>query len=77
MIGKLKSEMISRRRVFSLLGLPIEMGFVAAPTLLTSSGAEAQTAGWNGHRGGAQVADSTLKPGGQIAKSAPPSSIPR
>jgi hypothetical protein len=36
-----KSEMIWRRRVFSLLGLPIGLGFAAAPTLLTSSGAEA------------------------------------
>src|SRR5215831_8172314 len=38
MIGKIRSEMISRRRVFSILGLPVALGLAAAPT----SGAEAQ-----------------------------------
>ena len=45
MIEKIKWEMISRRRTFSLLGLPVALGFASAPTALTSSGAEAQTAG--------------------------------
>ena len=44
MSTKIKSEMISRRRALSLLGLPVALG-VAAPTVLTSSGAEAETAG--------------------------------
>jgi len=42
MIGKITSEMISRRWALSLLGA---LGFVAAPTGLRSSNAEAQTAG--------------------------------
>ena len=42
MIGKITSEMISRRWALSLLGA---LGFVAAPTVLRSSNAEAQTAG--------------------------------
>jgi NTE family protein len=50
MIGK-TSEMISRRRMFSLLGLPIGFGLAAAPTVLASSGAEAQTAGVELERG--------------------------
>jgi len=44
-IEKIKWEMISRRRAFSLLGLPVALGFASAPTALTSSDAEAQTAG--------------------------------
>jgi hypothetical protein len=44
MSGKIKSEMISRRRALSLLGLPVALG-VAAPIVLTSSDAEAETAG--------------------------------
>jgi NTE family protein len=43
-IEKIKWEMISRRRAFSLLGLPVALGFASAATALTSSGAEAQTA---------------------------------
>ena len=42
MIGKIRSEMISRRWALSLLGA---LGFVAAPTVLRPSNAEAQTAG--------------------------------
>ena len=44
MSAKIKSEMISRRRALSLLGLPVALG-VAAPIVLTSSDAEAETAG--------------------------------
>ena len=40
------SEMISRRRAFRLLGLTVGLGFAAAaPPLLASSGAKAQTQG--------------------------------
>ena len=42
MIGKITSEMISRRWALSLLGA---LGFVTAPTVLRPSNAEAQTAG--------------------------------
>ena len=42
MIGKITSEMISRRWALSLLGA---LGFVAAPTVLRPSNAKAQTAG--------------------------------
>ena len=42
MIGKITSEMNSRRWALSLLGA---LGFVAAPTVLRPSNAEAQTAG--------------------------------
>ena len=42
MIGKITSEMISRRWALSLLGV---LGLVAAPTVLRPSNAEAQTAG--------------------------------
>ena len=42
MIGKITSEMISRRWALSLLGA---LGFVAAPTALRPSNAEARTAG--------------------------------
>ena len=41
MIGKITSEMISRRWALSLLGA---LGFVAAPTVLRPSNAKAQTA---------------------------------
>ena len=44
MIDKIKSK-ISRRRAFFLLGLPVALGFAAAPTVMMSSDAEAQTAG--------------------------------
>jgi hypothetical protein len=44
MSAKNKSEMISRRRALSLLGLPVALG-VAAPIVLTSLDAKAETAG--------------------------------
>jgi len=40
-----KSELISRRRVFSLLGLTAALGFAVPATVLTVSDAEAQTTG--------------------------------
>ena len=40
----IKSEMISRRKALSLMGLAAAFGLVAAPTVLTVSDAEAQTA---------------------------------
>jgi hypothetical protein len=42
---KLRSEMISRRGAFSLLGLGAALGLVVPTTVLTVSAAEAQTAG--------------------------------
>ena len=46
MSEKLNSEMISRRRACSLLGLVVALGFaVPTATVLTMSDAEAQTAG--------------------------------
>jgi Ni/Co efflux regulator RcnB len=39
------SEMISRRKALSLMGLAAAFGLAAAPTVLTASDAEAQTAG--------------------------------
>jgi hypothetical protein len=41
----IKSEMISRRKALSLIGLAAAFGLAAAPTVLTVSDAEAQTAG--------------------------------
>jgi len=41
----IKSEMISRRKAISLMGLAAAFGLAAAPTVLTVSDAEAQTAG--------------------------------
>ena len=40
----IKSEMISRRNALSLMGLAAAFGLAAAPTILTVSDAEAQTA---------------------------------
>jgi hypothetical protein len=40
-----KSEMISRRKALSLVGLAAAFGLAAAPTVVTVSDAEAQTAG--------------------------------
>ena len=40
----IKSEMISRRRALSLMGLAAAFGLAAASTVLTVSDAEAQTA---------------------------------
>jgi len=45
MTGKITSEMMSRRRVFSLLGLAAALGLAVPTTVLTVSDAEAQTAG--------------------------------
>ena len=39
----IKSEMISRRKALSLMGLAAAFGLAAAPTVLTVSDAEAQT----------------------------------
>ena len=44
MIEKIKSKMISRRRAFSLVGLPVAFGLASAPTVVMSPEAEAQTA---------------------------------
>src|SRR6476619_7176357 len=40
-----KSEIISRRKALSLMGLAAAFGLAAAPTVLTVSDAEAQTVG--------------------------------
>ena len=45
MSEKIASELISRRRAFSLLGLAAALGFALPTTVLTVSDAEAQTAG--------------------------------
>jgi len=45
MSEKIEMELISRRRAFSLLGLAAALGFVVPTTVLTVSGAEAETAG--------------------------------
>jgi hypothetical protein len=45
MTEKITSDMISRRRVFSLAGLAIALGFAAPTTVLVVSDAEAQTVG--------------------------------
>ncbi len=44
MSEKIKSEAISRRRAFSLLGLGVALS-LTVPTLLTVSDAEAETVG--------------------------------
>jgi hypothetical protein len=41
----IKSEMISRRKALSLIGLAAAFGLAAAPTVLTVFDAEAQTVG--------------------------------
>ena len=45
MTEKIKSELISRRRAFSLLGLTAALGFAVPSTVLTVSDVEAQTVG--------------------------------
>jgi hypothetical protein len=45
MTEKLKSELISRRTAFSLLGLTAAFGFAVPATVLTVSDVEAQTSG--------------------------------
>src|SRR6202041_2831963 len=44
MSAVIKSEMISRRKALSLMGLAAAFGLAAAPAVLTVSDAEAQTA---------------------------------
>jgi hypothetical protein len=66
MSEKIKSEMMSRRRVFSLLGLAAALGFAAPTTVLTVSDAEAQTAGMErrqDRRGGRQERRQTRRTG--------------
>jgi hypothetical protein len=41
----IRSEMISRRKALSMMGLAAAFGLAAAPTVLTVSDAEAQTVG--------------------------------
>ena len=45
MSEKITSEIISRRRAFSLLGLAAALGLAVPATMLTVSDAEAQTRG--------------------------------
>ncbi len=45
MSGTIKSEVVSRRKALSLMGLAAAVGLAAAPTVLTVSDAEAQTVG--------------------------------
>ena len=45
MSAVIKSEMISRRKALSLMGLAAAFGLAAAPTVLAVSDAEAQTVG--------------------------------
>jgi hypothetical protein len=45
MTEKIKSELISRRTAFSLLGVAAALGFAVPATVLTVSDAEAETAG--------------------------------
>jgi hypothetical protein len=66
MSEKIKLEMMSRRRVFSLLGLAAALGFAAPTTVLTVSDAEAQTAGMErrqDRRGGRQERRQTRRTG--------------
>ena len=50
MSEKIESEMISRRRAVRQLGLMGRLGFAAAPELLASSAAKAQTQGMERRR---------------------------
>jgi hypothetical protein len=47
----IKSEMVSRRKVLSLMGLVAAFGLAAAPTALIVSDAEAQTVGMERRQG--------------------------
>jgi hypothetical protein len=51
MSEEITSNGISRRRVFSLLGLAAALGFAVPTTVLTVSDAEAQTAGMERRQG--------------------------
>lgn len=67
MIEKIKWKMISRRRAFSLVGLPVAFGLASAPTVVTSPEAEAQTAGGQAGRahrqkGSAERHSATVRP---------------
>ena len=62
----IKSETISRRKALSLMGLAAAFGLAAAPTVLTVSDAEAQTAGMerrHGRRTGRQERRTTRRTG--------------
>ena len=50
----IKSEIISRRKALSLMGLAAAFGFAAVPTVLTVSDAEAQTVGMDAASGAAR-----------------------
>ena len=54
MSEKILSEMISRRRAFSLLGLTAALSFAIPATVLTVSDAEAQTQGSEDRQQGRQ-----------------------
>jgi hypothetical protein len=56
---KIKSELISRRTAFSLLGIAAALGLAVPATVLTVSDAEAQTSGME--RRGAQVDTNGVK----------------
>ena len=51
MSEKIKSEMISRRGAFSLLGLATALGLAVPTTVMTMSNAEAETAGMERREG--------------------------
>ena len=80
----IKSETISRRKALSLMGLAAAFGLAAAPTVLTVSDAEAQTAAaptarlpplrlrplaWSGVSSGVQHGTSGVRSGAQRAQS--------
>ncbi len=81
----IKSEMISRRKALSLMGLAAAFGLAAAPTVLTVSDAEAQTAAaptaarlrplrlrplaWSGVRSGVRVGTSDVRSGVRVGTS--------
>ena len=65
----IKSEMISRRKALSLMGLAAAFGLAAAPTVLTVSDAEAQTVGaCSGVKSDVQVGTSDVPSGGAGAQ---------
>jgi hypothetical protein len=64
MSEKITSEVISRRRAFSLLGLAAALGFAVPTTVLTVSDAEAATRGMErreGRRTGRQTRRATRR----------------
>ena len=76
----INSEMISRRKALSLMGLAAALGLAGASTLLTVSDAEAQTAGMeSGVRSGAQGAQIDVRSDAQVqlpAQERPPAQVP-